>query len=374
MHTATNLGTRIKARKVTPLSPETPLSDAQVLTQMDTDGQWTGNYSGSNKIKIDDHGAESENYLQRIVQEAIFASKSGEKNQTLLTEFPRTYKTRIFSDCINDGSDGYGYRGYNHIINLYFDTLTIVRKNLCTDARSKNLTRDEVCAEFITQIGLLSKSEPFKTTQRNLEIRSKQNFKASCTYISKLFNRYAKLLVLRLDLYYEATDVKDRTDESAREDLQHLFNNRRSNALFKSWVGYIAKMEYGEKRGLHFHLIIFLDGNFVKNHQYYGIAIGKYWSQQITKGSGWFNCSNQDAEDGLYKHMGVGAMGYDDTEKRYNLEHYVVAYLCKKDQFLRAKDASKVNRAFTKGSLRSKTSAVKLGRPRKVALVEGKAL
>ncbi len=344
---------------------------------MDDDGQWTGNYSGSNQIGIDDHGAEAENYLQLIVLNAISLSNNLGKDQTTSQTLPRRFQDKIYKDWHLDYTDGYGYRGYNHQVDVYCDAMQQVRKNfnpLAVYAKFTEPTRDEVSAEFIEQIRLLSKSEPFKSKQRNLKNRSKQNFKASCSYIEQLFLKCSKLLVLRLDLYYDAKDVHAKTEVSARSDLQHLFNNRRTNALFDSWVGYIAKMEYGEKRGLHFHLIIFLDGNCVKKHAYYAMLIGRYWAEVITDGKGWYNYSNQDADDGLYKYLGIGPIGYADTEKRFNLLHYVVAYLCKKDQFLRAKESGKKHRAFSTGTLPRRASTSKAGRPRKIALVAGVSL
>jgi hypothetical protein len=222
---------------------------------------------------------------------------------------------------------------------LYFDVLrTIIKRNLAEkelDPESYIFKeRQVIYNEFVAELFFQATGKKFRQVLYGLRARSTQNFNSAKRYFNGLFDHsYSKLLVLRLDLLYLSKFANSISEEEARADLKHFFNNRRSNKLFKHWVGYIAKLEYGVKKGFHFHLIVFLDGQHVKSDRYIAGEIGKYWQGVVTKGRGFFfNCNAKAFEDGMYayKRVGIGMINHDDVNKRHILLYDVITYLCKK--------------------------------------------
>ncbi len=221
--------------------------------------------------------------------------------------------------------------------------------------------------ELINEIRKLSSSKEFKEQENLLISRARQNLSSSKRYVDKLLDCYSKLLVLRIDLSYQSKLALSITEVEARSDLQHFFNNRRNNKLFRAWVGYIAKLEYGVCRGYHFHLLIFMNGQLVQKDEHIARQIGEYWINGITGGRGlFFNCNAKVFCNGVYgyKRVGIGMINHFDAEKRSILIHDVVSYLCKKEQFIRTRAGDTRSRVFSTGGLpRQRISNA--GRPRK---------
>ena len=177
-------------------------------------------------------------------------------------------------------------------------------------------------------------------------------------YVDGLFQRYSRLLVLRVDLSYKR---EFRDSLSIDEILKHkdaLLKNRRKVALAATWVGYACRLEYAPETGFHFHLLVFKNGADFRSDVFHAGLILDEW-QRITgdRGRG-FNC-NMKAKDGGYRFCGIGVVNHDDKEKRQYL-HKAVAYLTKSD--LVAKLTLEKRRTFFKGTLPKKVTA--RGRPR----------
>lgn len=200
---------------------------------------------------------------------------------------------------------------------------------------------------------------------RNFKDSPARNAASATHYINHLFDRYSKLLVLRIDLgYKKATFNKKNIDKDyaqIQNDRDRFFNNMRHNALFKRKVGYISKLEYGLDKGFHYHLILFFDGSKAQRDQYLASKICQYWNENITQGQG--NAFNCHAKKDKYRFMGIGKISYTDTVLRNNLIQHVVRYLIKPDLFARLVMPNK-----TKGSHlfeRGQTKRVKAPRGRK---------
>ena len=252
----------------------------------------------------------------------------------------------------------------SHLVELYFRALGIIIQRIEEGGIYKD--PEVIFNEFIDEILVQTKTKEFKTQAYRLAARATQNFNSARKYVDGLFDHYSKLNVIRIDQAYGARFASDITAEGARADLQRFFNNRRSNKLFKNWVGYIAKLEYGVDHGYHWHLIIFLDGQKVKHDSYVAHEIGRYWQTTVTENKGlFFNCNAKAFENRryAYKRIGIGMINHDDVNKRHILVHDVIAYLCKKEQHLKTPTNDRV---FSKGEQPRHKSAA--GRPRKQIL------
>jgi hypothetical protein len=184
--------------------------------------------------------------------------------------------------------------------------------------------------------------------------RSYRNFLSGALYIEKLLEKIKRLLVLRLDLYYEQEYQETLTVDDVKLHLKHLLSNRRSNNIFSSMEGYIWKIEYGhEGRGFHIHLMLFFNERERCKDSYICSEIGKYWINTIVSGKGsYFNC-NYDKN--RYRKLGIGKIHRSDSNKIDNL-YEAMKYLTKSDQYFMFKRVAKT-RVYGRGILPKKVPA-----------------
>jgi hypothetical protein len=198
------------------------------------------------------------------------------------------------------------------------------------------------------------------------------------SYINKLFDRHARLLVIRIDFGYRKEDIREYGDFErairleddiqakylqAQADRVHLFNNMRSNELFTHLLGYAWRLEYGSLKGFHYHTFFFFDGSKSREDVTIAKSIGEYWVNVITKGRGlYFNCN---ANKEKYKYLGIGTINDFDTKLRQGLEK-AARYLTKQDYYVKMdfnEEGGKKARTFGKGEITKPKSS--RGRRRK---------
>ena len=92
-------------------------------------------------------------------------------------------------------------------------------------------------------------------------------------------------------------------------------------------LGYIKKLEYGAKKGFHYHLILLLSGHTHQQDVNIAKQLGEHWANVITAGQGaYYNCN---AIKERYKYNGIGMIHRSDSAKREIFETKVVQYLVK---------------------------------------------
>ena len=204
--------------------------------------------------------------------------------------------------------------------------------------------------------------------QSKLNARKKEanrRYQDYCKYVDALFEKYARLLVLRIDLFYCKDLTESKTLHDMQQDVDHLFKNTRHNLIFKEMVGYMSKIEFGIDKGIHCHLIFFLDGS-KRNYSstvYFAQQIGDYWNTTITQGQGaYWNVNINESDYRKKGALGIGAINHNDTDLRTNLNERVIKYFCKTEQFIRPKFGNAV-RLYRRGEL-PEINEIKLGRPR----------
>lgn len=227
--------------------------------------------------------------------------------------------------------------------------------------------------DLIEAIRIKSKTKEFKKKVSNRKSNTTRQYKSAQKYIDGLFLNRSRLLVLRLDVGYlvhlnEYTDMPEQcvTYEQAKLDFKRFKNNWRHNQRFEHVIGHIWKLEYGEKKGYHYHLMFFLRGSEVEKDWFISDQIGKYWMETITKGRGTYHNCNANKKE--YLHLGIGminATAPGDAQLRVNVRN-VAAYLTKNEQFLAMKLNEK-DKVFGTGQILVKTT--NRGRPRKMVLL-----
>lgn len=188
------------------------------------------------------------------------------------------------------------------------------------------------------------------------------NLASLVRYLTRLFDVYSKLLVVRIDLHFEYNYEAFSNVDLAKKHLDDFFNNMRHNSLFNHKVGYVWKFEYGQSRGNHFHVALFFDGHYVQRDEWLSHQICRYWGDVITKGYGTFD--NCNANKDRYTDPCLGVIDYREMEKRQCLLH-ALSYLVKADdtrQFCPSSEYGRL-RTFGHGAM-PPLPVSKVGRPR----------
>lgn len=201
--------------------------------------------------------------------------------------------------------------------------------------------------------------------RRYLARKRDHNRWAATQLLEGLFERHAKLLVVRVDVGYTEYAAPYMDASMVHQHRQRLCKAFHQHSLFTHLLGYIWKLEYGEYKGFHYHMLFFFDGSKVRQDVRYAQRIGEYWNTTITQGHGvYFNC-NYRAEE-RYHANAMGLVTYHDAEKHQGLIH-IIRYLTKIDEY-----ATLTVHGDTFGHSQSPTphrgfDAKPLGRPRRHA-------
>lgn len=167
-----------------------------------------------------------------------------------------------------------------------------------------------------------------------------RNQRSVVGYIDKLFINHAKLLPVRVDLGYKSNHTVNQfttidndlphaylTQEQIITNWTHLLNRLRWNhsTLLKDLVGYLWKIEYGWDKGIHYHIMLFFNGNRVQKDYYYADELGLLWLDITGEQGLYFNCSaDKQTRYGDKNCLRV----FHRNEDRTNL-YYAASYLTK---------------------------------------------
>lgn len=255
---------------------------------------------------------------------------------------------------------------YSPHVELFFNAMKEVRLTRFEYCRNPALYYPEAkmyAAEIfnviVSSIRKAYRSEVFERQLKSRVANAKRNFASNSKFALNLLKMHSKVLVLRIDLYYTKEYIQELTAERAAKDRQRLFNNMRHNKLFKHAIGAIWKLEYGERRGHHFHLMFFFNGQERRNGDWLADQIGLYWCEKIIPGKGAYHNCNRDKRQ--YWNCGIGMVLHNDAKMIRDLLK-AIGYLTKKDQYLMAKRSPKCR---TIGRSEITLISKKGGRPRR---------
>ena len=212
-------------------------------------------------------------------------------------------------------------------------------------------TLAEIFNKFVNLIRNEWKIGKYSTNAKK-RIRDNQcKFRNYCDYIDNLYKKNAVYLVIRVDLTY-LNEFVDTDVKKAKADLGRMLSNRRHNPLFKGLEGYIVKLEYGIKKGVHFHTFWFFNGSVRKksSHVYLAQEIGEYWKSVITRNRGdYWNSNNNAPSLDKNQRLGIGVIHWHETELINNLKYKALKYLFKTEQFIRPKQGGDIKK-FRRGN------------------------
>jgi len=227
----------------------------------------------------------------------------------------------------------------------------------------------ELFNDFVTTMRKNSVVARLKKKVSDWERKSNKNMERLDEFESELFERYARLMVIRLDFNYhkatftpeeverqlaEAMKRKERDQasyssgedistpqvvegrialEEVQKDRVHLFANMKCKpSLFKHLAGYVWRIEFTREAGYHMHVLFFFDGSQVQKHEHLAQEIGYYWQDVITEGRSYFeNCNTKKSRYG--DDWALGKIDHWDNVKRGNLRK-TMKYFCKTNQLV----------------------------------------
>ena len=170
----------------------------------------------------------------------------------------------------------------------------------------------------------------------------RDNYDTALEVVKRKFQHSSNVIAIRLDLGHRKgfsqgkLPIKNqqRTDQlqiafKTASNSFNVFKDHVYKVFDRLRVEYLVKMEYGLKRGYHYHVLILID---VQQHQQdviIGKMLGDYWVQVATGGDGIY--WNGNAKRKGCQYSGIGMIHRNDEEKRKYLETKVVHYLFKYD-------------------------------------------
>lgn len=264
----------------------------------------------------------------------------------------------------------------NHLFNPYFEIFSgypmrkRIYENLTAPTYFNRISAEELASMlngYVDHIKKAMAGPNLKNRIDRFERGSHKNYSSLMGYLDALFETHSKLLVLRIDLGYHQVFsgvgvgsriipygvVKKHRDTLIR-NLGGFLKKRLSKDCY---VGYALKLEYGAQKAWHYHTLIILNGQRVREDANIAMMIGEYW-KSITEGMGlYYNCN---ANKSRYQTLGIGLIDHRNTALRDGLKK-VVTYMTKTDLCAKLVIPDK-GRAFSRGEMPKKAKAQ--GRPR----------
>lgn len=178
-------------------------------------------------------------------------------------------------------------------------------------------------------------------TRRVLDRRYqiKLNAKSIEKYASLLHEKYARLLVVRIDFGYREDNQHLITIEKHYQFLEALNKERYKNPLFEHLVGHAWSVEQGETKGYHIHAVYYFKGSEHQNDWYKAKQIGELWQHLTNKLGTYHSCNTPQEKEKYQKNdkLGVGMIHRSDSlavANSINAAKYL-ADTAKENQYLR---------------------------------------
>ena len=198
----------------------------------------------------------------------------------------------------------------------------------------------EALHEFVAFVRRVCRTPAFKNLLHDHERKAADNFRSGRKYVTGLFERHSRLLVLRIDLYFRPDAKGWGYGKTADKALTNYLRALRTGRIVPGYLGFIIKRENGITRGMHYHLMVFLDGHLHRCAYYLTEAMGEEWRGRvgIERGS-YFNCY---AQKNRYRYNGLGLVHVNDTEKLMGIR-IALWYMSKQDCQLKVDDSKVKN-------------------------------
>ncbi len=199
----------------------------------------------------------------------------------------------------------------------------------------------EILENAAASIRASCRSQAYKDEVDNYKRNEEKNIASCCEYLAAQFQRRSQLLILRVDLYFRPAFKGWGYTREADGHYARFLRALRENRIVPDVLGYISKREDGIDRGIHFHVLIVLDGHKHRDAANLTRMVGEDWVRRCGHGeyedgvdvgetgkkakASYFNCYTRTDQ---YRFNCLGLIHPTDTDKLRGLR-LAIEYLCK---------------------------------------------
>ncbi len=174
----------------------------------------------------------------------------------------------------------------------------------------------------------ICRSEKFRNQVNNSTRNAKDRYLSCANLMIDLLREDARLLILRIDLYFEGDAKVLSESQEAEKAYEKFLRTLREDRLVPDLLGYIAKREDGLERRIHYHILVVMDADLHQQARPWIEHMGEFWVKQCVGAESLgshFNCWKRRHE---YKFNCVGVLHYTDSRMLMGLRD-ALEYLCK---------------------------------------------
>lgn len=205
----------------------------------------------------------------------------------------------------------------------------------CPDPGGQGYLGEYECMNLLVErVRVLAKKQEYRRGIADRRYEAKRQSGLVAEYVDNVMERYARTLVIRVNLYYRKVARQRLRVEDVFADMDRLVKAKRIDPIFEHATGYILRVEQGEDQGFHIHAAFFFNGSKVSRGFYKAEQIGELW-ERITLDKGYWHDSGREWR-GKAEGCGVGMFHRSDAAGRQNVRK-LMTYLVKGTQYLRIK-------------------------------------
>lgn len=185
-----------------------------------------------------------------------------------------------------------------------------------------------IMAHIIYVIRRACTSKMFRNLVNNDTRNAKENYISCANLMLDLFREKARLLILRVDLYFDGDAKIFSESEAANRAYDKFMRWLRDERIVPDVVGYIGKRENGLEKRIHYHVLVALDGDEHQNAYHLTEQLGRFWVDQCVGARALathFNCWTRRRE---LEFPCMGLLHYMDSRMLMGLR-LAMEYMCK---------------------------------------------
>ncbi|MEK6787349.1 MAG: inovirus-type Gp2 protein [Pseudomonadota bacterium] len=159
------------------------------------------------------------------------------------------------------------------------------------------------------------------------------------SFIDEALARYAKSLVVRVDMGYQKSSSHQITIADVYDHVDGLCMAKQSADAFRGLVGYALAIEQGVTRGYHIHFVAIIDGNQFQSGRHRGAQFASLWQRIVGNDSAAHICDYDPVQHAV---RGVGQFRRNEPDTHKGVVQtmqYLTEY--KEDQYLRARPSGR---------------------------------
>jgi hypothetical protein len=183
----------------------------------------------------------------------------------------------------------------------------------------------------------ICRSKKFRNRVNNSTRNAKERYLGCANLMIDLLSENARLLILRIDLYFEGDAKVLSESEEAEQAYDKFLRTLREDRIVPNLLGYIAKREDGLERRIHYHILVAMDGDLHQQARPWIERMGNFWVKQCVGAdslASFFNCWKRRDE---YEYNCIGVVHYTDGHMLRGLRD-AMEYLCKEGPHILVKE------------------------------------